>query len=180
MNIAITQREINIKGWVYDCIQQDWHDFLRHQTIWAIPNTFMPISKLSQSDCLILSGGNSSPTRDRTESLAVELFGDKPIIGVCHGAFFLNRLYGGINGSIKGHLGVDHNIKMESTTHLVNSYHTATIETLADCLEPVAIDDDGTVEAFKHKELPQWGIVWHPERMVTPVLPVEVKEILNV
>ena len=51
---------------------------------------------------------------------------------------------------------------------------------LADCLEPIAFDDNGVVEAFKHKELPQWGIVWHPERMVTPVLPVEVKEILNV
>jgi len=177
MNIAITQRELDIRGWTYDCIQQDWYDFLAHHTLWAVPNKSN--FTLAEADCLILSGGNSSPIRDRTESLAVELFGDKPIIGVCHGAFFLNRFYGGTNGTIEGHQGVDHNIKMESTTYLVNSYHKEKIETLADCLEPIAFDDNGTVEAFKHKELPHWGIVWHPERLATAVLPSEVRRLLQ-
>lgn len=178
MNIAITQRELDIRGWTYDCIQQDWYDFLAHHTLWAVPNNSS--FTLAEADCLILSGGNSSDRRDRTESIAVQLFADKPIIGVCHGAFFLNRFYGGVNTSIEGHHGINHSIKMEFKTHQVNSYHSANIETLADCLEPIAVDDNGVVEAFKHKELPQWGIVWHPERMETPVLPQAVGELLDV
>ena len=178
MNIAITQRELDIRGWTYDCVQQEWYDFLAHHTLWAVPNKSN--FTLAEADCLILSGGNSSGRRDRTESIAVQLFADKPIIGVCHGAFFLNRFYGGVNTSIEGHQGTDHSIKMEFKTYQVNSYHSASIETLADCLEPIAFDDNGVVEAFKHKELPQWGIVWHPERMETPVLPQAVGEILDV
>jgi gamma-glutamyl-gamma-aminobutyrate hydrolase PuuD len=28
----------------------------------------------------------------------------------------------------------------------------------------VALAPDGTVEAFVHRDFPQWGIFWHPER----------------
>ena len=177
MNIAITQRELDIRGWTYDCIQQCWYDFLAHHTLWAIPNKSH--FTLAEADCLILGGGNSSDRRDRTESIAVQLFADKPIIGVCHGAFFLNTFYGGVNTSIEGHQGTDHSIKMEFKTYQVNSYHSIGIETLADCLEPIAFDNNGNIEAFKHKERPQWGIVWHPERMETPVLPQAVGKLLD-
>jgi len=179
MNIALTQREMNIKGWLYDCTSQDWYGFLNKHTLHFVPNT--KDFDYTDIDCLLIPGGESTDNRDRIETFAIDLFlkRNKPIIGVCHGAFFLNRFYGGVNTSIEGHQGTNHSIKMEFKTHQVNSYHSASIETLADCLEPIAVDDNGVVEAFKHKELPQWGIVWHPERMETPVLPQAVGELLD-
>ena len=177
MNIAITQREITIRGWTYDCTQQDWFDFLGQHTLWTIPNN-APFN-LTEADCLFVSGGTGSERRDRTESMAIQLFADKPVVGVCHGAFFMNELFGGTNSTIEGHQGTEHTIEMESKVYQVNSYHTELIETLADCLEPIAWDMDGNVEGFRHKTRPLWGIVWHPERMKTPVLPKAVEELLN-
>ena len=37
-------------------------------------------------------------------------------------------------------------------------------EDLPDDVRPVAMAPDGTVEAVEHVDLPQWGIMWHPER----------------
>ena len=102
-----------------------------------------------------------------------------PILGVCHGAFFLNYAFKGIDAEIVGHRGKDHTVTMEGEEHTVNSYHDICIYELGQDLKPVAWTDDH-VEAFKHKELPIWGIVWHPERMDDPVLPKEIKDLLDV
>ena len=67
MNIAITQREVTIRGWTYDCTQQDWFDFLGQHTLWTIPNN-APFN-LTEADCLVVSGGTSSERRNRTESM---------------------------------------------------------------------------------------------------------------
>jgi len=61
MNIAITQREITIRGWTYDCTQQDWFDFLGQHTLWTIPNN-APFN-LTEADCLFVSGGTGSERR---------------------------------------------------------------------------------------------------------------------
>lgn len=132
-------------------------------------------------DCLLLTGGESTPNRDRVENFAINLFleEDKPIIGVCHGAFFLNGYFGGVNGTIKGHRGTNHKIKLEDKTPYVASYHSTSIETLGEDLEPIAWDMQDNVEGFKHKTKNIWGLVWHPERMVKPVLPSDLEEFLN-
>ena len=43
----------------------------------------------------------------------------------------------------------------------------------------IAYDSEGNPEAFKHKTLPIYGMLWHPERMENPVLPPEVKKLLD-
>ena len=180
MNIAITQREFDIQGWKYDCLQQDWYQFLKGHEIYSIPNT--GTFDYSKMDCLILSGGNTSTNRESVERLAVNMFmiSHLPIIGICHGAFALNRFLGGTNDSVEGHQGTEHGITMEFKKHLVNSYHSARIAELAEPLVPVAIDHEGSVEAFRHESLPIYGMVWHPERMVKPVLPTDLEAFLNV
>ena len=52
---------------------------------------------------------------------------------------------------------------------IVNSYHNWGISKsdLSPNLLPLAIADDGTIEALEHKQLPWVGIMWHPEREVT-------------
>jgi putative glutamine amidotransferase len=67
---------------------------------------------------------------------------------------------------------------MEGETLLVNSYHGSNILTVGKEYEVIATDLDGNVEAFKHTTKSIWGIVWHPERMLVPVLPKELHSIL--
>ena len=179
MIIALTQRELNIRGWHYDCTSQDWFSFLNKHTMRFVPN--VKDFDYAGVDCLLLTGGESTPNRDRVEEFAINLFleEDKPIIGVCHGAFFLNSYFGGVNGTVKGHRGINHKIKMEGQEPYVASYHSTSIETLAEDLEPIAWDMQGNVEGFKHKNKQIWGLVWHPERMVKPVLPSDLEEFLN-
>ncbi len=48
-------------------------------------------------------------------------------------------------------------------------YHSLEVaeETLPDCLEPVAWAEDGTLMAMRHRELPYWGVQFHPESVLT-------------
>lgn len=178
MKIAITQREITIRGTVYDCLERGWYKLLDQHEIIPVPNDYE--YDISFADCLILSGGETTEAREFTETYCFSqaIKQNIPVIGVCHGAFVLNRWYGGTNTKIDGHQGVDHIVQLEGTEQLVNSYHAIAINTLGQGLTAIATWEEG-VEAFKHNELPVWGLVWHPERMTNPVLPKELKELLG-
>jgi putative glutamine amidotransferase len=178
MNIAITQRSTIINGYEYDSIEHGWYNLLDRHTI-------VPISNHStrydiEFDMLIISGGENSPSRSITEQhyYALALEKHKPVLGVCHGAFFINEYFGGINKTIENHQNVEHSIFLEGDLHIVNSYHKLAIDQLSRKLAVVSRDTSGNVEAYKHKKLPIWGIVWHPERMAVPVLPRDLKGLL--
>jgi putative glutamine amidotransferase len=177
MKIAITQRQTTINNNIYDCLEQGWYHLFRRHEIIVVPNL---INIDLDVDMLVLSGGDYSSQRFQTEVICYN-YANKynlPILGVCHGAFFLNYLYDGINKSIEGHRNVEHEIIMENSLMLVNSYHEEAIYTLGDGLKPIAYADD-SIEGFKHETNPVWGLVWHPERMEIPVLPTELLELIN-
>ena len=68
---------------------------------------------------------------------------------------------------------------MEGQEHVVRCFHSQSIETLAKNFVAIAHDKQGNIEAFRHNKLPIYGIVWHPERMEVPVLPEDVKKLLD-
>ena len=178
MKIAITQRQVEINGIIYDCLEQGWYNlFLGHEVI-PIPN----LNNIALDvDLLVISGGETTEDRYQTEvaCLIWATENDVPILGVCHGAFLLNYLHGGINSKdIAGHYNTEHEIRMEGKMHIVNSYHRMAIDELGIDLEPVAHCND-VVEAFKHTKRNIWGMVWHPERMDNPVLPTDLRELIN-
>ena len=177
MKIAISQRQVEIKGIVYDCLEQGWYElFLGHEVI-PIPN----LNNIGLDvDMLVLSGGETTEDRYNTEiaCAAWATANDIPILGVCQGAFLLNYLHSGINAKgIQGHDNTTHDIEMEGSTFIVNSYHTTTIHELGIDLTPIAVSGE-LVEAFKHNDRREWGIVWHPERMDDPVLPSDLRELI--
>lgn len=55
---------------------------------------------------------------------------------------------------------------MRTNPVVVNSYHNFGVypDGLGPYLQAVATAPDGSVEAVAHKHLPQWAIMWHPER----------------
>jgi len=48
-------------------------------------------------------------------------------------------------------------------------YHSLLIEraTLPDCLEVTAETDEGEIMGLAHKDLPVWGVQFHPESLAT-------------
>lgn len=182
MKIAITQREFNINGISYDCLERGWYYLFHQHELVSIPSIVDPALEtynISDVDMLVISGGNDSRARNETEALCITQAVKMgiPILGVCHGAFVLNYIYNGTNGYIENHHGLTHEVDMEDQTFLVNSYHSLCIKTLGDDLIPMAWTGYN-VEAFRHKEYPHWGIVWHPERMEQPVLPSDLKRLI--
>jgi putative glutamine amidotransferase len=178
MKIAITQRPTTINGFDYDATERGWYNLLDRHTIVPISNHSTRYD--TEFDMLIVSGGENSPSRTITEQhyYALALEKHKPVLGVCHGAFFINEYFGGINKTIENHQNVEHSIFLEGALHTVNSYHKLAIGQLSKKLSAISRDTSGNVEAYKHKKLPIWGLVWHPERMVVPILPKDLKELL--
>lgn len=182
MKIAISQREeiIGNSGLTHDCLSHVWHMFLKKHDIMPIPN--VDTGKTYEFDMLILSGGNSSMTRLHTElklyNYAIEH--NIPILGICHGAFFLAEISGAVCDDIENHRGTEHVVTMEGHNVLVNSFHGSNIVSLGTDYDAIALDLDGNIEGFKHKTKPIWGLVWHPEMMEVPVLPNEVNKLLEI
>jgi putative glutamine amidotransferase len=176
MKIGITQRQTMINGIVYDCLEQGWYRLFKDHELIIIPNL---IDIDLDIDMLVLTGGNNTEARFQTELTCYGYADDHniPVLGICHGAFVINYLHGGLNKEVAGHRNIMHSINMEGQTHLVNSYHDVGIYSLGDDLEAIA-ESENNVEAFKHKTQPIWGLVWHPERMDDPVLPTDLRELI--
>ena len=176
MKIAVTQNETTINGRVYDCLEPVWYKFLAGHEVVVVPNT--GTFNLAV-DLIIFSGGRHIVNRRPTEVACYDyaIANNVPMLGICHGAFFLNYMLGGKNGKIDEHWGTEHTITMEDSLHTINSYHRLSLEELGP--NTVTIAQTNThCEAFKHLTKSIWGIVWHPERMDISVLPNDVKELL--
>jgi gamma-glutamyl-gamma-aminobutyrate hydrolase PuuD len=181
MKILISQQEFihSRNNFPFDALERSFYVFLRGHELIPAPN----INKVHYNDydCLLLTGGPDSLSRHLTENLLYQhaTQNDRAVLGICHGAFAINDLLGGKNGQVEGHRNTEHTVVLEGKEIMVNSYHSQCIRELADELYPLAHDEQGNCEAFKHKSKQQWGVVWHPERMSDPVLPDAVREFLS-
>lgn len=128
--------------------------------------------------------------RDRLERLVFDIAekNDKPILGICRGIQIINALMG---GTLYQDLPTEH--KSDTEHHMtppydriqhydnviedtplfeltgkekigVNSYHHQAIKELAESLEPMAVSEDGLIEAVSGKNRKfLWAVQWHPE-----------------
>jgi gamma-glutamyl-gamma-aminobutyrate hydrolase PuuD len=102
----------------------------------------------------------------------------KPIIGVCHGAFLLTDILGGTVEKKDGHRdGVEHSVRYNNQEFVVNSYHGLYIKTPHASATVLATDYDGDCEAWIDNNLA--GVVWHPERMDNPWMPEEIIQLIG-
>lgn len=176
-----------------DAIDQAWFEFLGElypsSTIIPVPNVKKNALRLLehfQPDLIVFTGGNDlsiisdgKESAQEREEVEEELFryaerADVLVLGVCRGFQKMNFFLGGTISSCEKHVRTQHTIKpcIEKSyglePMLVNSYHNYSIKNksmLSSKLEAIYLNEqDGSVEAARHRSLPWLGLMWHPER----------------
>lgn len=130
---------------------------------------------------VLLSPGAGVPSDyEQMELLIKEWYERLPMLGVCLGhqalaTFFtakLTRLANPLHGHA-GRLiiedGKDNLFNGVPNLSVVGQYHSWVVDppTLPDYLRVIARDEQGNIMAFKHSQLPLYGVQFHPESIIT-------------
>ena len=135
-----------------------------------------------QPQSLIVSPGPCTPNEAGISTAAIRHFaGRLPILGVCLGHQCIAAAFGGM---IRRADAVYHG-KVSKLRHdgrglfagvppwiPVGRYHSLVVDALPECLAVTARElradgSDGEVMALEHRELPVWGVQFHPESVLT-------------
>jgi anthranilate synthase/aminodeoxychorismate synthase-like glutamine amidotransferase len=130
-------------------------------------------------DRVMISPGPCSPTEAGISLNIIGAFaGKKPILGVCLGHQSIGQYYGGkvVRAERLMH-GKTSPVKHHNTDIFAGlpnpieatRYHSLLVErsSLPDCLEVTAETDEGEIMGLAHKDLPIWGVQFHPESIAT-------------
>ena len=140
-------------------------------------------------DLLVISPGPGTPDTAGVTLSAIDYFKDKlPIFGVCLGYQAIAQYFGGKIGHapqpVHGKPSrVTHNQKgvfagVENPLQ-AGRYHSLCVLELADCLEQTA-EFEGIVMGIEHKELPIFGVQFHPESILTPAGGKIIENVLSI
>lgn len=128
---------------------------------------------------LVISPGPCSPEEAGISVAAIREFAGKiPILGVCLGHQSIGAAFGGnVVRSVSlmhGKTSPIHHNGQELFENLPNPfqatrYHSLVVDrpTLPDCLEVTAWVENGEIMGLRHRELPIWGVQFHPESILT-------------
>lgn len=131
-------------------------------------------------DAVVLSPGPGIPSEAGNLIKIIEHMKDrKPLLGICLGHQAITEVFG---GKIINLEKVYHGISTQMThtgNEIFNNidspfeagrYHSwaAQNESFPSALEITATDENGQIMALKHKELPIYGLQFHPESIMTP------------
>lgn len=128
---------------------------------------------------ICVSPGPKSPADAGLSVALIQHFAGKlPIFGVCLGHQAIGHAFGGrivraqeiMHGKVSPitHQGTDLFKGLPSPFN-VTRYHSLAIEraSLPDCLEITAQTDDGEIMGVRHRELPVYGVQFHPESVLS-------------
>lgn len=181
MKIALSKRTIERRGNIYDAIENAWYGYLNDHELTFVANRLdQDFDEIAEAvDCFIITGGDNRLIRRKIERkmTIVMMKRNKPVVGICHGAFLLTKLLGGTVGRKDGHREGTHEVTYDGQQYTVNSYHRYCIETLPSSAQILAVDNDGHCEAWIDHNIA--GIVWHPERLDSGWIPVEIGKIIG-
>lgn len=128
---------------------------------------------------IVVSPGPCSPGEAGISVSAIRHFAGKiPILGVCLGHQSIGYAFGGrVLRSVSLMHGktspiIHHGQELFAglpNPFLATRYHSLIVDrpTLPDCLDVTAWVENGEIMGLRHKELPIWGVQFHPESILT-------------
>ncbi len=153
-----------------------------HPHIEAARNDEITIEEIETMapEAVIISPGPGYPeTAGITKEVIRQFSGRVPILGICLGHQAIGEVFGGkvIPAEELMH-GKMSKIFIKNTDPLFDGleeeiyaarYHSLVVdaESVPDCLEVLGTDEAGQIMALKHKEMPVYGIQFHPESILT-------------
>jgi anthranilate synthase component II len=139
----------------------------------------VPQARVLQPSAIVLSPGPCTP-REAGVSLELvrELHTEVPMLGVCLGHQVIAEALGGrivrAPAPVHGQASeISHSgrrlFEGLPPTMRVGRYHSLVAEpsSLNDVLRPTAWTSDGVIMAFEHRQLPVFGVQFHPESILT-------------
>jgi len=147
------------------------------------------VSEEFEPDLLVISPGPGTPDTAGLSISALDHFKDKlPIFGVCLGHQVIVQYFGGK----VGHAPEPMHGKPSRITHngegvfagvenplQAGRYHSLCALEMPDCLEKTA-EFEGIVMGVRHRELPIFGVQFHPESILTPAGGKIIENILSI
>ena len=128
---------------------------------------------------VLISPGPCSPTEAGVSLAMIGAFaGKKPILGVCLGHQSIGHYFGGrvvradrlMHGKTSPILHKNTDVFRDLPQGFpATRYHSLLVErsTLPACLDVTAETAEGEIMGLRHKELPVWGVQFHPESIAT-------------
>ncbi|MBW2477038.1 MAG: aminodeoxychorismate/anthranilate synthase component II [Deltaproteobacteria bacterium] len=151
------------------------------QEVQVYRNDKITIDEIRQKspDQLVISPGPCTPNEAGISVSAIqELSGEIPILGVCLGHQSIGQAFGGkivrADSLMHGKTSPVWHDQRKLFSGLPNPfdatrYHSLIIEraTLPDCLEITAWTESQEIMGIRHRQLPVWGVQFHPESILT-------------
>lgn len=128
---------------------------------------------------VVVSPGPCTPRQAGESNQIIErLAGETPILGVCLGHQCIGEVFGGrvvraerpMHGKVSPvHHGGTDLFEGIPTPFTATRYHSLILDraSLPEELEITAWTDEGEIMAIRHRELPVWGVQFHPEAVLT-------------
>ena len=127
-------------------------------------------------EAIFLSNGPGDPAAvERGIAAVSDLFGKKPIFGICLGHQILSIVMGAKTHKMPfGHHGANHPVRDELTrrVEITSQNHSFAVDpdSLGDDLELTHLNlNDNTVEGIRHKRVPAFSVQYHPEAAPGPL-----------
>lgn len=147
----------------------------------VIRNDQFNLEDIEAFDKIILSPGPGIPSEAGLLLDVIRTYADhKPILGVCLGHQAIGEAFGGkLENLSEVFHGVDTPCSITAKSPLfvglsdnitIGRYHSWVVsrESFPECLEITAVSEEGQIMALQHRELPIYGIQFHPESVLTP------------
>lgn len=139
---------------------------------------------------IVISPGPGEPADAGISKTIIAQLGNRiPILGVCLGHQCIGEVFGGkvvraaqlMHGktSLIYHNG-DFLFRDVPNPFVATRYHSLIVEDLPECLIATAFTEKGEVMALRHRQLPIFGVQFHPESILTESGKIILKNFLKI
>lgn len=140
------------------------------------------LPELERYDGIVLSPGPGIPDEAGLLMQTIGAYaGRRPMLGICLGEQAIGEAFGGrlVNLSDVFH-GVQTPVEIIADDDPIfrrlpkviraGRYHSWAVDRdgFPKCLEITAVSEEGQIMALRHRDMPIWGIQFHPESVLTP------------